>query len=91
MLMRTDPRFAEESGMTTNIGRPSRSEKPRIRISTTELLAAVDELGPHWPTRFGDREIVDVNEAVDRELLAGTLLDAVTLSPHGERLLRGTG
>lgn len=75
----------------THIGRPSRSVKPRLPIVTTELLAAVAELGPNWPTRFGDREIVDVNEAVDRELIAGTLLDAVTLSPRGRQLLRGLG
>lgn len=78
-------------GRAGRVGRPSRSVKPRVPIGTAELLAAVSELGPAWPARFGDREIVDVNEAVDRELLAGTLLDAVTLSPHGERLLRGTG
>jgi hypothetical protein len=76
--------------MTSRIGRPSRSEKPRIRISTTELLTAVSDLGPHWPTRFGDREIVDVTEAVDRELLAGNLRDGITLSMQGEQAL-GTG
>lgn len=73
--------------MTSHIGRPPRTDKPRIRISTTELLAAVVELGPNWPSRFGDHEIVDVNEAVDRELMAGNLLDAVTLSPRGQRWL----
>ncbi|HEX7356052.1 MAG TPA: hypothetical protein VF288_14615 [Mycobacteriales bacterium] len=73
--------------MTSHVGRPSRSDKPRKRIDTSELLAAVSEMGPNWPARFGDREIVDVNEALDRELLAGTLLDAVTLSPEGERVL----
>ncbi|HEX7353964.1 MAG TPA: hypothetical protein VF288_03930 [Mycobacteriales bacterium] len=74
--------------MTTRIGRPTRSEKPRHPISTAALLAAVDQLGPHWPARFADHEIVDVNEAVDRELLAGTLVDAVTLSGSGRRLVR---
>lgn len=75
----------------THIGRPSRSVKPRLPIGTIELLTAVAELGPTWPARFGDREIVDVNEAVDRELMAGTLLDAVTISPHGRQLLRRLG
>ncbi|MGH3745412.1 MAG: hypothetical protein ACRDTP_11180 [Mycobacteriales bacterium] len=73
--------------MTSHIGRPPRSDKPRIPISTSELLTAVVELGPNWPTRFGDHEIVDVNEAVDRELIAGNLVDAVTLTAQGERLL----
>lgn len=76
--------------MTTRIGRPSRSDKPRIPISTTELLAAVADLGPSWPLRFGDHEIVDVNEALDRELIAGTLRDAITLSPQGRRALHGS-
>lgn len=76
--------------MTLNIGRPPRSEKPRVRISTTELLTAVVDLGPNWPIRFGDYEIVDVNEAVDRELIAGNLLDAVTVSPQGEQCLDGS-
>lgn len=68
-------------------GRPSRAVKPRHHISTLELLSAVGEFGPNWPARFGDHEIADVNEAIDRELIAGTLLDAVTLSPYGQRLL----
>lgn len=73
--------------MTTRIGRPSRSEKPRAPISTVELLSAVAGLGPNWPARFGDHEIVDVNEALDRELIAGHLRDAVTLSPQGRQAL----
>lgn len=74
--------------MTVGVGgRPSRSDKPRMPIGTMDLLMAVADLGPHWPARFGHHEIVDVNEALDRELLAGTLVDAITLSPHGQRLI----
>jgi hypothetical protein len=73
--------------MTTRIGRPPRSEKPRFPISTSELLTAIAELGPNWPARFGHYEIVDVNVAVDRELLAGHLRDAITLSNSGIRML----
>lgn len=38
------------------------------------------DLGPHWPTRFGYHELIDVSEALDREMIAGALLDAVTLN-----------
>jgi hypothetical protein len=76
--------------MTTRIGRPRRADKPRVRISTSELLQAVSDLGPNWPARFGDYEIVEVNEALDRELIAGTLIDAITLSPQGRELLLPT-
>lgn len=69
------------------MARPTRAERPRVRVSTRELLTAVHELGPHWPRRFAQREIVDVNEALDRELIAGTLSDAITLSPRGHRAL----
>lgn len=69
------------------VGRPSRAVKPRIVISSRDLLAAVDEHGPQWPAVFGDQEIVSVTEAVDRELLAGTLVDATHLSPAGRELL----
>lgn len=82
---RTPAHTHEESGMTSHVGRPTRSEKPRVQITSAELLTAVSELGPTWPARFGDHEIVDVNEAVDRELLAGNLVDAVTLSPKGRQ------
>lgn len=75
--------------MTTRIGRPSRADKPRVRIGTTELLQAVAELGPNWPVRFSRYEIVEVNEALDRELMAGTLTDAVTLSDRGRSLITG--
>lgn len=72
------------------VGRPSRAVKPRIVISSQDLLSAVDEHGPLWPATFGDQEIVSVTEAVDRELLAGTLVDATHLSPAGRALLDGT-
>ena len=71
------------------VGRPSRAEKPRVVISSQELLSAVDAHGPYWPAAFGDQEIVSVTEAVDRELLAGTLVDATHLSPAGRALLEG--
>ncbi|HEY5334577.1 MAG TPA: hypothetical protein VIJ71_00990 [Mycobacteriales bacterium] len=73
--------------MTTRIGRPSRADKPRVRIGTIELLQAVADLGPNWPVRFSHYEIVEVNEALDRELMAGTLTDAITLSAHGRRMI----
>lgn len=76
--------------MTTRIGRPSRADKPRIRIGTTELLHAVADLGPNWPGRLGHCEMVEVNEALDRELLAGTLVDATTLSTQGRHLISGS-
>lgn len=74
--------------MTTRVGRPARTDKPRSQISTTELLQAVADLGPTWPAQFGDHEVVAVTEALDRELIAGTLIDAVTISPYGWQLLR---
>ena len=77
--------------MTTTVGRPSRAQKPRAPISTRELLAAVAEFGSKWTYQFGDREIVDVIEAVDREQLAGNLLDGVTLSPQAQQLLTSSG
>lgn len=72
----------------THIGRPSRADKPRMPINTIELLSAVATLGPNWPARFGHYEIVDVTTAVDREQIAGNLLDAITLTPQGHQLLR---
>jgi len=77
--------------MTTVGGRPSRAAKPRMPIDTRDLLTAVAQLGSTWPSRFGHHEIVDVSEALDRELLAGTLIDAITLSPQGRRLLDAPG
>lgn len=73
--------------MTTRVGRPSRSDKPRNPISTTELLAAVADLGPNWPARFGDYEMLDVTEALNREVIAGNLHDAITLAPPGKQML----
>lgn len=80
----------QDTPVTARIGRPPRSVKPRLRISTTELLTAVADLGPNWPARFGDYEIADVNEALDRELLAGNLLDAITLTDQGRQTLPDT-
>lgn len=54
---------------------------------TYDLLAAVAAYGASWPAQFPDREIVDVIEAVDREHIAGNLLDAVTLSHQGRTLV----
>ena len=71
-------------------GRRSRAEKPRQPVPTYDLLAAVAAHGASWPAQFEDREIVDVIEAVDREHIAGNLLDAVTLSDQGRTLIGRT-
>lgn len=79
--------------MPTRIGRPPRTVQPRrpvgIRhpVGIYDLLAAVADLGPNWPARFGGHEIADVRQAVDREKRAGNLLDGATLSPQGWQLL----
>lgn len=84
------PAPTDQGGLTTTsrIGRPSRRVKPRVRISTTELLTAVNDLGPSWPVRFGGYELVDVSEALDRELIAGNLRNATTITDQGRRVLR---
>jgi hypothetical protein len=56
---------------------------PRRHISTLEILEAVATRGRFWTAVFADDEVRTVNEAVDRELLAGTLLDACTLTTFG--------
>lgn len=56
-------------------------------IVTRDLLTAVAQLGESWPARFGRYEICEVRRAVDRERLAGNLLDSCTLSPQGRQLL----
>lgn len=73
--------------MTTTTGRPSRDQRPQMPVGTIELLTAVRDLGPNWPARFGDHEIVEVAAAVDRELLAGNLIDGATLSAQGRKLI----
>lgn len=56
---------------------------PRPHITTYEILRAIDARGPTWPTVFATHEITTVNEALDRELLAGNLRDATALSDKG--------
>ncbi|HEX7353600.1 MAG TPA: hypothetical protein VF288_02065 [Mycobacteriales bacterium] len=70
------------------MARPRR-EGPRPVITTLELLRAVADHGPQWVAVFDDVEITSVTEALDRELLAGNLLDATRLSEQGRRLLAG--
>ncbi len=57
---------------------------PRRHISTLEILDAVATRGRYWTAVFTDDEVRTVNEAVDRELLAGTLKDACTLTSFGD-------
>lgn len=49
------------------------------------------DLGPYWPAHFAAHEFIDVSKALEREMLAGTLADAITLTDHGRRLLRESG
>ncbi len=65
---------------------PARSG-PRRSISTKDLLQAIVTRGRHWTAVFADEQIVSVNEALDRELLNGNLIDACTLSERGRRTL----
>lgn len=83
--------LAKRTRMATKTGRPSRAKKPRVPISTLELLAAVAELAATWTDRFSEHEIVDVIEAVDREQLAGNLLDGATVSLQGQHLVNAPG
>jgi hypothetical protein len=59
----------------------------RPTICTEDILEAVATRGRRWTAAFADEEITVVNEALDRELLQGNLVDAVTLSAQGERVL----
>jgi hypothetical protein len=68
------------------VARPRR-EGPRPVISTPELLRAVADHGPQWVTVFENVEITSVTEALDREILAGNLVDAVRLTEHGRAVL----
>jgi hypothetical protein len=68
------------------MARPRR-EGPRPVISTPELLRAVADHGPLWVTVFEHIEITSVTEALDREILAGNLLDATQLTEQGRAAL----
>ena len=56
---------------------------PRPHITTYEILRAIDARGPTWTAVFTAHEITTVNESLDRELLAGNLRYATTLSRRG--------
>lgn len=76
--------------MTTLGGGRPRGHTSTAPISTLRPLPAVAELGSTWPLRFCECEVVDVIDAVDREVLAGNLTDAATLSPQGRRAVSGS-
>ena len=60
---------------------------PRPRIDRFELLDAVDWCGVRWPLLFSAYEVTCVNEALDREILEGTVLNAFAVSSRGRRML----
>ena len=65
------------------------AEESSSRLGSELLLAAIDEHGPRWPAVLGPQfDQMVLNAAMDREVLAGTVLDAVTLSPRGRAVLQ---
>ena len=61
---------------------------PKRHLDSPEVLRAIAVLGIRWTVAFRNEEITAVNEALDRELLNGNLVNAYTLSSQGEHALR---
>lgn len=68
------------------MARPRR-EGSRPVITTADLLRAIADHGPQWVTVFEHVEIIAVTEALDREILAGNLVDATRLTEQGRAVL----
>ena len=60
---------------------------PRPTLPTFDVLFAVATRGRRWTSAFRDAEVRTLDEAADRELFSGNMVNPYTLSVRGERLL----